>query len=133
MRTPLDAHGIQQVEQLAKELRAHFLQPVALYSSPFHRNIQTAEILLKEIDAPVDIVRVEELISGGAAYYDGEKALKKVLQIDAATVIAITHKELTSEIPLAYGKQVGSRLECRDLNYGSAWVIDAEAKTIVMF
>jgi phosphohistidine phosphatase len=71
---PLTKEGIEEFESFLRAVSFIFPRRVKVISSPCRRALQTAEIISKEVGAPV---KVEELLSPDAEPEDYERVLKK--------------------------------------------------------
>lgn len=102
---------------------------VAMLSSDFPRNVQSAEILVG--DLPITIEQFPLLVSGGDVDEKSEEACELIKQYEEVdTVCVITHQEYTEELPTCFMRQRwGMNVRGQKADYGKAWLIDMEKQT----
>jgi phosphohistidine phosphatase len=89
---PLSPRGRREVELVAERLRAHEEHPTVVLASPLLRAAETAEIIARILDAPLETL--DDLSTSG----DPREVQRKVAQRPEETVVLVGHEPNMGEL-----------------------------------
>lgn len=130
----LDNVGRNQVSDLAKEIKnLQGMSRVIILSSTAARAFESAEILAKQLDAPLE---THEILNTDISDYDpiGVLGLVRSKRNGTDTIVLVTHLEYVEYLPKYFAREeLQVELPSHIIGYGKAWVIDCERKTLTRF
>jgi len=83
----LTPRGVKRTRQAARGLRVAGVRPDLIFTSPYRRAVQTAEIAAEELRCPAELIVTDDLLPGA----DPQRFLAMLAQRSGKSVIAAGH------------------------------------------